>query len=274
MPRSSTAVQPPKLKPPSALLLLLEGRAPWEYAAMVATTPLLNRLPQGDGHPVIVFPGLTAGDATTAPLRGFLRKRGYDVHAWGQGLNFGPREGVLERCQELAETLHRRHGRAVSLVGWSLGGLYAREVAKLLPAQVRCVVTLGTPFGGHPQANNAWRLYEWLSGQSVRDPALLARIQAPPPVPTTSIYSRTDGVVSWRCSLNGDLPHTENIELPASHLGMGVNPLALYALADRLAQDPARWQRFDSRGLRGLFYKTSVFGADAGVKKAGRPRAA
>lgn len=261
MSRSPTAALTPKLKAPHALLLLLEGRAPWEYAAMVAAAPLLNRLPPGDGHPVIVFPGLTAGDLTTAPLRSFLRKRGYDVHAWGQGLNLGPREGVLERCQELAENVFRQHGRAVSLVGWSLGGLYAREVAKLLPDKVRCVVTLGTPFGGDPQANNAWRLYEWVSGQSVRDPALMARIEAAPTVPTTSIYSRSDGVVSWRCSLNADLPHTENIEVPASHVGMGMNPLALYALADRLAQDPAAWQRFDSSGRRRWFFKTGTFTA-------------
>lgn len=269
MPRPST-LAPSPLKPPSALLLLLEGRAPWECAALLAAMPLFKHMPQGDGHPVLVFPGLGAGDLTTAPLRAFLGRRGYEVQAWGQGLNFGPREGVLERCRELAETLYRRHGRPVSLVGWSLGGLYAREVAKQVPETVRCVVTLGTPFGGHPQANHAWRLYELLSGQSVRDPGLMARIGAAPNVPTTSIYSRSDGVVSWRCSLNADLPHTENIELPASHLGMGMNPLALYALADRLAQDPACWQRFDGSGLRRWFYKTGVFGADAGVEKAGR----
>ena len=261
MPRDGAQQSPPDdLKAPNALLLMLEGRAPWEFAAMLASSPvltrLLDKLPPGDGHPVLVFPGLAAADFTTVPLRNFLRDRGYVPYPWEQGFNFGPREGVLERCVEMVDLLHRRHQQPVSLIGWSLGGVYAREVAKERPQQTRCVITLGTPFTGHPRATNAWRLYEWVSGQSVHDPALLEQVRRPPPVPTTSIYSRTDGVVAWQCSINEESPLAENIEVHASHIGMGVNPLALYAIADRLAQDPAHWQRFATDGARKWFFKT------------------
>jgi pimeloyl-ACP methyl ester carboxylesterase len=241
------------------LRLLLEGRAPWELAAMVAATPLLNRLPRGDGHPVLVFPGLGAPDFTTLPLRNFLRARGYTPYEWEQGLNLGPRDGVLQRCRERAHEIYQKHGELVSLVGWSLGGVYAREIAKELPGQTRCVITLGTPFNGHPRANNAWWLYERVSGHRLDEAdELIQQVRKPPPVPTTSIYSRTDGVVSWQCSLNDDSPLSENIGVQASHLGMGMNPLVLYAVADRLAQKPGQWQRFHLEGRRKWFFKTTT----------------
>ena len=106
---------------------------------MLAAAPWLRRLPRGDGHPVMVFPGLGANDITTVPLRGFLRSLGYATQAWGQGFNFGPRDGVLERCAERRARARRAHGQPVSLIGWSLGGVYAREMAKELPEHMRCV---------------------------------------------------------------------------------------------------------------------------------------
>ncbi len=241
---------------PGALLMMLEARAPWEAAALALATPWLDRLPSGDGHPVLVFPGLAASDISTALLRSFLRRRGHWTHAWKQGFNLGPRQGVLQACRERLQRLADRHGRQVSLVGWSLGGVYAREFAKEMPDLVRCVVTLGSPFAGHPRHTNAWRIYELMSGQKVRDdPRLHQQLRVAPPVPTTSIFSRTDGVVAWHCSVNDVLPHTENIEIAASHVGMGMNPLAMYVLADRLRQDPQNWQRFDASGARGWFFK-------------------
>jgi pimeloyl-ACP methyl ester carboxylesterase len=206
---------------------------------------------------VLVFPGLAASDVTTMPLRRFLGDRGFVPYPWKQGFNLGPRGGVLEACLERLKFLNQRHGGKVSLVGWSLGGVYARELAKELPELVRCVVTLGSPFSGHPRATNAWRVFEFLSGKSVHDPELLAGLREPPPVPTTSIFSRTDGVVAWQCSINEDRPHAENIEVHASHLGLGVNPLVLYAVADRLAQDPDSWRRFNARGARRWFFRTT-----------------
>ncbi len=242
---------------PGPFLMMMEARAPWEYAAMMAAMPWLSKLPVGDGHPVIVFPGLGASDITTAPLRSFLQDRGYTPYAWKQGFNFGPRHGVLVRCREQLSQVASRHRERVSLIGWSLGGLYARELAKEQPDHARCVITLGTPFAGHPRATNAWRLYELVSGQSTHDPALNEQIRVPPGCPTTSIYSKTDGVVAWQCSLNESAPHTENIEVHASHIGMGMNPLALYAIADRLRQDPQAWLPFDVKGARKWFYKVT-----------------
>ncbi|ALT78772.1 esterase/lipase family protein [Paucibacter sp. KCTC 42545] len=240
---------------PNALLLMLEARAPWEFASLLASIPWLRRLPRGDGHPVIVFPGLGANDLSTRPLRSFLEALGYETHPWGQGFNFGPRHGVLEQCTADVKRLFKHHAQPVSLVGWSLGGIYARELAKELPDHVRSVVTLGTPFTGHPRATNAWRFFEFVSGHKVGDPAMMAQIRRAPPVPTTSIYSRSDGIVSWRCSLNEAGPLCENIEVPASHIGLGLNPLAFYVLADRLAQHPEDWQPFEAEGLRKWFFK-------------------
>jgi len=255
--RSTAASTPEELSAPGALLLLLEARALWEFGAMIAATPWLRRLPKGDGHPVLVFPGMGANDVTTLPLRNFLDGLGYSTHAWGQGFNFGPRDGVLKRCADDVRALSERHGRPVSLIGWSLGGIYAREMAKELPDCTRCVITLGTPFTGHPRATNAWRVFELLSGQKAHNPEMTARIRVPPPAPTTSIYSRTDGIVSWQCSINEPGQFVENIEVHASHTGMGTNPLALYAIADRLARPPGDWKPFDLTGARRWFFNTT-----------------
>src|ERR1044072_2893079 len=155
------------IDPPSRTLLLLEGRALPELAAFAATLPLLVSLaPRGDGHPVLIFPGLIASDVSTRPLRAYLRSRGYDVHGWGQGRNFGPRPGVERRMRDHIRELRQHSGRKVSLIGWSLGGVYARQLAKLAPDDVRQVITLGSPFNGSPRATNAWRLYEYTSGRS------------------------------------------------------------------------------------------------------------
>jgi pimeloyl-ACP methyl ester carboxylesterase len=245
-----------KLKAPNALLLMMEGRAPWEYAAMLAATPWLRRLPKGDGHPVIVFPGLGAADFTTIPLRNFLESQGYVAYPWQQGFNFGPREGVVDGVLDKVRSVYRQHQRPVSLIGWSLGGIYAREAAKELAEMTRCVITLGSPFTGHPKASNAWRFYEFVSGHSTDDLEVFEQVRQPPPVPTTSIYSKTDGIVAWQCSVNEVGPLTENIGVHASHVGMGMNPVAMYAIADRLAQDPRNWKPFDASGVKSLFYRT------------------
>ena len=259
--RSKTAVfsEALSLRPPSLWQLLLEGRAPLELWASVLGFPLLQRAPRGDGHPVLVFPGLVAGDITTAPLRAYLQHLGHACFGWDQGVNLGPRHGVLAQCRARIAQLHADSGRRVSLVGWSLGGLYAREMAKLMPKQVRAVVTLGSPFAGHPHATNAWRVFELASGHSAMDPNLRDRLRSAPKVPTTSIYSKSDGIVSWQCSVQSQGSQTENIEVLASHLGLGVNPLALYALADRLAQAEGSWKSFSRRGIRKVFYPKVQF---------------
>jgi pimeloyl-ACP methyl ester carboxylesterase len=248
------------VRAPGPLLLALEGRAPWEFAASLVAAPWLRRLPRGDGHTVLVFPGLAANDLTTLPMRAFLRDRGYEAQPWQQGLNLGPRAGVLEAARERVRALAAASGRPISLLGWSLGGVYARELAKEAPELVRCVITLGSPFAGPvQQATNAWWLFERVSGPP--DAAMMASLAEPPPVPTTSIYSRTDGIVAWQCSVNPPAPRAENVEVHASHIGLGLNPLAMVAIADRLAQDPARWTPFDASGPRRWFFRSGAAGA-------------
>src|SRR5260221_5120633 len=134
------------IKAPGALLLALEGRAPWEFGAAVAAFPLLRCMPHGDGHSVVVFPGLAAPDMSTLPLRLFLSASGYQAHGWDLRFNFGPRAGVIEHCLDKVRKVRRDSGRKVSLVGWSLGGVFAREIAKRVPEDVRCVIPLGSPF--------------------------------------------------------------------------------------------------------------------------------
>jgi pimeloyl-ACP methyl ester carboxylesterase len=240
--------------PPSRLLLLAEARALWETGAGIAMWPLLQLTPRGDGHPVLVLPGLVAGDGSTLLLRRYLCSRGYDAHGWGLGRNFGPREGVEDGMVELLKTLHDNSGQKVSVIGWSLGGVYARLLASSYSHMIRNVITLGSPFSGSPRATNAWRVYEGVSGQSSHDPRRMKVVQPTPPVPTTSIFSRTDGVVAWRCSIEKTGPQSENIEVIASHLGLGAHPAVLYAVADRLAQPEGKWKAFNRGVLGPLVY--------------------
>jgi pimeloyl-ACP methyl ester carboxylesterase len=234
--------------------MLLEARAPLELGASIAALPLLRTAPMGDGHPVLVLPGLVASDTSTVPLRWYIGDRGYDVRGWDLGRNLGPRPGVLEGIRWMVRRLADQTGRKVSLIGWSLGGIYAREIAKMVPNETRFVITLGTPFAGSPKSTNAWRVYEMASGERVEARADQFDLRTPPPVPTTSIYSRSDGIVSWQASVQDESPTTENIEVEASHIGLGVNPAALYAIADRLAQPEHDWQPFRRTGIRRMVY--------------------
>ena len=168
---------------PGLLLQLLEVRALWEHYAALALRSAWGAAPRGDGHPVLVLPGLAAGDASTALMRRFLRSRGYAAAGWRQGLNLGFREGVMDRAHDKLRELYAANGRKVSLIGWSLGGLYARELAKLSPELVRLVITLGSPFTGHPRDTNAWRLYEFASGHRIDSHDFHGPMRAAPPGP-------------------------------------------------------------------------------------------
>jgi pimeloyl-ACP methyl ester carboxylesterase len=252
------------LKAPGAFLLAMEGRAPWELGATLASFPLLRGAPRGDGHAVVVFPGLAASDLSTLPLRAFLAERGYQPNGWQLRFNLGPHGGVLERSLERVREIRRATGRKVSLVGWSLGGIYAREIAKLAPGDVRCVITLATPFTGNPRANNAWRIYELASGQSLDDLDEIQRVRETPPVPTTALFSRSDGIVAWPCCVQESGREAESIEVTASHIGMGVNPFAWYAIADRLAQREGHWRPFHREGWRSWLFRDPYRARDPG----------
>jgi pimeloyl-ACP methyl ester carboxylesterase len=249
-----SAVQP--LAPPSKLLMLLEGRALTELGAFLGALPLLNWAPRGDGHPVLVLPGLMAGDDSTIPLRKFLESRGYAVRGWGLGLNRGLRNGVQDGMLELVRNFGDAHGRKISIVGRSLGGIYARELARILPDRVRSVITLGSPFAGSPQSTNAWRVYELASGQSVEaaNESFGSWVEQAPPVPTSAIYSRTDGICAWQGCIEKTSVQAESIEVDGSHCGLAVNPAAAFAVADRLSQTEGAWKPFDRSGWRSIIF--------------------
>ena len=202
------------------------------------------RAPRGDGHPVLLLPGFLASDLSMAPMRRYLRELGYDAHAWRMGRNLGGMSRMRTALRDRLAEIHAATGRKVSIVGWSLGGVYARDLALQAPDMVRYVVTLGSPFANDVRATNATRLYEALSGEGVEDnPELRAAIAGDLPVPTTSIYSRTDGIVNWRTCLLRPSDTAENIEVHlASHIGLGVNPAALWAVADRSGPGRGRIQ--------------------------------
>ena len=245
------------LQPPSKALMFLEGRALHEFGAFLGALPLLSLAPKGDGHPVLVLPGLVASDMSTKPLRTFLENRGYAVKGWGQGRNLGLREGVQDGMLDLVRELHETHGRKVSLVGWSLGGLYARQLAKMLPDHVRSVITLGSPLAGSPKATNAWRVYELASGHRADeedDGRFGGSMAEAPPVPTTAIYSRTDGICAWQGCMEKTSATSESIEVESSHCGMGHHPAVVYAVADRLAQPEGEWAPFERTGWRSFVY--------------------
>jgi hypothetical protein len=203
---------------PIALRLMDEAaRASTEFGALVTSIPRLRRVPKGDGHSVVVLPGLGAGDASTIVLRRFLRDRGYDPHGWGLGFNLAPNDVMRADLEESVRALADRSGRRVSLVGWSLGGVYALRLGEMLPDLLRVIVTLGSPF---------WRPYE---GR----------------IPATSVYSQGDRVVPWRRSLHAERANIENVEIRGSHLGFGHNPAALIVVGDRLAQREGSWKPFD-----------------------------
>ncbi len=252
--------QEPRNQPPapSPWLIAMEFRALWELGAVLPAWPLLRHAPHGDGHSVIVFPGLSASDGSTLPMRGFLENIDHDVSGWNQGFNFGPRAGVLQAAKQQVIDTCQVTGRKVSLIGWSLGGIYARELAKELPDCVRSVITMGTPFSGTHHSTNAWRLYELTSGRDIHKEVEQFDLPAAPPVPTTSIFSRTDGVVAWPASLQEPCrvnPLTENLEVIASHIGLGLNPSAWWAVADRLAQPEGQWKPFERKGgLHGMIF--------------------
>jgi pimeloyl-ACP methyl ester carboxylesterase len=229
-------------RPPLGLLLL-EGRAVIELAAGVAAYPLLRRAPRGDGHPVLVVPGFMASDLSTRPLRGFLRDRGYSVHGWNLGRNQGPGPETVAGLVERLHDLHRRHGRRVSLVGWSLGGVYARELARGFPTEVRQVITLACPFRDL-EATNVPAFLRARRGSHPREPEFRARLRQPLPVPLTAIYSRTDGIAAWRSCVAERGPLSENLEVESSHLGIALHPVALLTIADRLAQPEGGWKPF------------------------------
>jgi len=250
----------PAPRAPSWLLTFLEvPRALSEATGLLPARSLLRNLPAGDGHAVLTLPGFLASDRSMRIVRSYLQTWGYRAYPWELGRNLGPsRHRDIEHL--LDTRLHQvfdENGGKVSLVGWSLGGLLARELARRNPKLVRSVITLGSPIGD-PRATNAWRLFEAVSGISVDEAQIRERIrQLRKPlrgIPMTAIYSRSDAVVSADIARMPPGRLVESIGIVASHFGMGFNPAVLFAIADRLRQHPTDWQPFEISGLRNLFY--------------------
>lgn len=252
---------PSERQGPNRFWTLTEGRAMFELGAFYALRPLLGTLPKGDGHSVMVLPGFMASNSSTVPMRGLLSKLGYDAHGWDSGRNIRIDNALILRLESQLTRLFKAKGK-VSLVGWSLGGVIARELAKLHPDKVRIVISLGSPITNDRRVSNARRLFEMLNGkepEAMEGGRFLALDEAPP-VPTTSILTKTDGVVHWRGSVQseGDTP-SENIVVHASHCGLGVNPSVMVAIADRLAQDEGKWSPFEPKiGQGWMFPSPSV----------------
>jgi pimeloyl-ACP methyl ester carboxylesterase len=197
--------------------------------------------------PVLVMPGWLAGDTSTRALRWFLRDRGYHAHAWRLGRNRGPTPEAIAGMIARLQALHARHGRRVSLVGWSLGGIYARELARRFPDMVRQVITLASPFRD-TNATTVARLYRSGLIRPPRTPdpdaEVQRRLRTPLAVPSSSLYSRTDGIVAWRSCLDDPGPTRENIAIRASHCGIGHHPAAMLVIADRLSQPEGTWRPY------------------------------
>ena len=243
-------------KVPRAVLTMLEARAGLEAGTALLALPILRRSPLGDGHPVLLLPGFGAGDVSMEPLRWFLASRNYHVETWGLGRNRGFSRKVSNVIEQKVRYLHHKHRRKVSLIGWSLGGLFAFYAAHVAPECVRCVISLGSPLRLDPDMRpppGVSAMYRAISG-NVGPLAHQARsrsrsMRAPPPVPSTCIYSESDGFVPpSQATLEGDSADHENVCVPSSHMGLGFNGVVLWVVADRLAQHEGDWHPFQPGG--------------------------
>ena len=247
--RPTPAPADPATGGPSAGLFLTEPvRGLVDLAALLVAAPWLATAPRGDGHGVLVLPGLLASDTSTLPLRAYLGRLGYNVRGWDLGRNRGPTETVLAGLPRALIAHARRTGRPVSLVGWSLGGIYARELARRNAKHVQQVITLGSPFAmtDPRRQSRAHRPYQRLShlhadGARLGTPKQRAR---PIGVPSTAVYSRLDGIVSWSACVEPETERHQNVEVRCSHVGFGVDPATLWLIADRLAVPPGQYRPF------------------------------
>jgi pimeloyl-ACP methyl ester carboxylesterase len=206
--------------PPNRLRVAELG---WNFARFVNGFGPRGPIGPVDGPPVLVIPGFLATDRTTLPLRKALADAGWRVHGWGLGWNRGVRHDTINLLEKRLDQIS--DGETVLLVGWSLGGLFARELARACPERVRAVITLGSPFSGDPHLNHVWRLYELVARHKVDDPPV-PRITDKPPVPQLALWSRRDGLIAPRAAKG--LPHErdEAVELDCAHMAFGVSKRA------------------------------------------------
>ena len=264
-----SVVRHPHVGSPSVLSSLLEARIFMEMALLPASLPLLMAAPQGDGHPVILVPGFMAGESTLAALKLFLQNKGYDVHNWGLGRNVGFRGKHANALPQKIRYLHHTTGRKVSLVGWSLGGVFSFYGAETTQDCVRSIITLGSPVSVDMMGNQSppalkamYRLVSHRLGASahlMQPRAKAMREHRRLPIPTSCLYSLSDGVVPpQEATIDGDPALHENIQVPGSHVGLGFNGIVMAIVADRLAQAEGDWKPFAPQGLLGHVYRATT----------------
>jgi len=251
-------------KPPRRLYTLLEARGLLEAALLPACLPFLHASPRGDGHPVLLVPGFTAGDATLVGLSLFLRSRGYHVETWGFGQNTGFKLKFAQALEQKIRFLHHRHRRKVSVIGWSLGGVYGFYTAHNASECIRTVISLGSPMRFSvgevkvPMVVQAlYRYFAHPMGPVAHVANVRSKVlKSPPPMPSTCIYSMTDGIVPPNSAqLDTSVGQHENIWVPGSHIGLGFNAAVMWVLADRLAQPEGAWEPFKPHGVAGSLYE-------------------
>jgi esterase/lipase len=253
---------------PSVWSSLLETRVFMEMALLPASLPLLLEAPRGDGHPVLLVPGFMAGERSLVALKHFLHSKGYDVHTWGLGRNVGFRGKHANALPQKIRYLHHTTGRKVSLVGWSLGGVFSFYSAESTQECVRSIITLGSPVSVDVTGNQSppalkamYRLVSHRLGASahlMQPRAKAMREHRRLAVPTSCLYSLTDGVVPpQEATIDGDPALHENIRVPGSHIGLGFNGIVLAIVANRLAEAEGDWKPFAPQGLLGRVWRAT-----------------
>jgi pimeloyl-ACP methyl ester carboxylesterase len=217
---------------PSLSLLLGELRVARDWANARARPVALEMEPVGNGAPILTMPGFLAADMSMTQMRRSLNAAGFKAKRWKMGMNSGATADLFDRLDARVAYIAAAEGRAVHLVGWSLGGVFAREYAKRHPQNVASVITMGSPFSGDPRANNAWRLYELVAGHKVDAPPVALHPAPKPPVPTYALWSASDGVVSPASAAGVDAERDRAIELSCVHMGFAFSAEATHAVID------------------------------------------
>ena len=260
------ATRHPHTGRPKTIYSLTEARALLELAALPWTLPVLANAPQGDGHPVLLLPGFMGSELSLIGLEVFLRSRGYAVETWGLGRNVGFHAKHATALEQKIRHVHHKTGRKLSLVGWSLGGVFALYGAHQVSECVRSVITLGSPITVDPEGSASppfvkamYRLIAHPMGpaaHSMQPRAKKMRERETLDMPLSCLYSVGDGVVPpQEATVAGNPALHENIRVPGSHVGLGFNAVVLWIVADRLAQPEGAWRRFEATGPLGAAYR-------------------
>lgn len=258
---ATTSARRPISAPP-LVSKLSEVMWPIEAASFTMLAPFLVGRVKGDGHPVLVLPGFVGGDASTRPLRWAIRNQGYWAHGWKLGQNLGPTAETVDGMRKRLQQLAAKNGERVSIVGWSLGGVYARALAREFPHLVRQVISLGSPFrmleGDRSTASGLYDRYRRLHDASIDLDQVAEQHRPRLDVPSTAVYSRRDGVAPWQTCIDEVGPLSENIEVNSSHVAMGFHPAVTYAVLDRLRAPYENWQHFSPPLALKLWYPNPV----------------